>query len=97
MTLFRPRVDCFGSTESRAAFMRNTVLDRSFDLGPNLTDPSLRENLLRQQKEADALYQAQFEICGKAMGEQLRYMGTTTVVRDIDFMTTVLEGEDALM
>ena len=62
-----------------------------------MTDPGLREYLLRQQKEADALYKAQFELCGKAMGEQLRYMGTTTVVRDMDFMTTVLAGKDALM
>ena len=31
------------------------------------------------------------------MGEQLRYMGTSTVVRDIDFITTALEGPDALM
>ena len=31
------------------------------------------------------------------MGNQLKYMGTTTIVRDIDFITRTLEGEDALM
>lgn len=31
------------------------------------------------------------------MGDGLRYMGTSTVVRDIDFITKLLDGEDALM
>ena len=31
------------------------------------------------------------------MGELIGFMGTTLVARDIDFITTLLEGEDALM
>lgn len=31
------------------------------------------------------------------MGDQLKYMGTSTVARDIDYITTLLEGQDALM
>jgi hypothetical protein len=29
--------------------------------------------------------------------EDLRYMGTATVVRDLDYMTRLLDGEDAKM
>ena len=47
--------------------------------------------------EADALYRTQFEICRATMHEQLKYMGTSTVVRDIDYITTQLEGPEALM
>lgn len=56
-----------------------------------------RTTLVQQQREADALLKTQFEVCKKNMGDQLRYMGTATVVRDIDFITRKLEGEDALM
>ena len=56
-----------------------------------------RTLLVRMQREADALFKTQFQICGETMGERLRYMGTSTVVRDIDFITKTLEGDDALM
>ncbi|THG99485.1 hypothetical protein EW026_g2874 [Hermanssonia centrifuga] len=56
-----------------------------------------RKLLIAQQREADVLYKTQFEVCDKTMGDLLRYMGTSTVVRDIDFITTQLEGEDALI
>ena len=31
------------------------------------------------------------------MGDAIKYMGTSTVARDIDYLTTLLDGEDALM
>ena len=77
--------------------MTNTVLDRGYDVGPNLTDPFTRDHLIQQQRDADALLEAQFKICAKNMGDQLKYMGTTNVARDIAYITSLLEGEDALM
>ena len=56
-----------------------------------------RTLLVQQQRNADALLKTQFALCNKTMGEQIRYMGTSTVVRDMDFMTQAIEGEDALM
>ena len=50
-----------------------------------------------QQREAEALYKTQFAICGQNMGDALRYMGTTTVARDIDFIASRLDGPDSLM
>lgn len=93
----RPRTQCFPSPEAHAAFVANTVLERGYDVGPNLTDPLNRDHLIAQQRDADALLQTQFQICAQTMGDQLKYMGTSTVVRDIDYITTLLEGQDALM
>jgi hypothetical protein len=40
--------------------------------------------------------EAQAELCHENMDvEDLKYMGTATVVRDMDFMTQVLDGKDA--
>ncbi|EIW53437.1 uncharacterized protein TRAVEDRAFT_74763 [Trametes versicolor FP-101664 SS1] len=92
-----PKTACFSSPEAHAAFVSNTVLDRGYDVGPNLTDPLNRYHLIEQQRDADALWKAQFEICAQTMGDQLKYMGTSTVARDIDYITTLLEGQDALI
>ena len=72
-------------------------MSRGYDLSSNLSDTEAKKLLVRQHKEADALYKTQFGVCAKTMGDKLRYMGTSTVVRDIDFITTTLEGPQALM
>ncbi|KAI0325007.1 alpha/beta-hydrolase [Cubamyces sp. BRFM 1775] len=92
-----PRTQCFPSPEAHAAFIGNTVLERGYDVGPNLTDPANRDHLIQLQRDADALWQTQFEVCAKTMGDTIRYMGTSTVARDIKFITALLEGEDALI
>ncbi|TFK81819.1 alpha/beta-hydrolase [Polyporus arcularius HHB13444] len=95
--LTEPATKCFPTPEARTAFIANTVIDRGYDVGPNLADPSNRYHLIQTQRDADALYKTQFAICGQTMGDQLRYMGTSTVTRDVDFMTTLLDGKDALI
>ena len=92
----RPQTLCFPDP-SYAVFKRNTVLERSYDVPSNISREEASKILVQQQREADALLKTQFEVCKKNMGEQLKYMGTSTVVRDIDFITKKLEGEDALM
>jgi hypothetical protein len=62
-----------------------------------VTDTGLREHLLRQQEEPDAPNKTQFEPYGETMDQRSYYMGTAAVVRDMDFITTVLAGRDALM
>ncbi|GJJ14062.1 hypothetical protein Clacol_008319 [Clathrus columnatus] len=89
-----PSVKCFADNDYDL-FKVNTILDRGFDIGPNLSDPRTRDHLLLQQREAETLYQLQYEMCGRTMGDNLRYMGTSTVARDIDFITRILEGEEA--
>lgn len=95
--LSEPRVRCFDKPRMYQLFRGNTVLERGFDVGPDLNDPRTRERLLEQRREADALTQTQYEMCKESMGDQMKYMGTTSVARDVDFITTALEGPDALM
>ncbi|KAI0708631.1 TAP-like protein-domain-containing protein [Earliella scabrosa] len=92
-----PTTQCFPSKEARAAFIANTVLGQGYDVGGDLSDPQNRFHLIAQQREAEALYKTQFAICGQNMGDALRYMGTTTVARDIDFIASRLDGPDSLI
>ncbi|KAI0772752.1 TAP-like protein-domain-containing protein [Trametes elegans] len=92
-----PRTQCFPNPEAHNAFIANTVLERGYDVGPNLTDPLTRKHLIAQQRDVDALWNTQFEICAQVMGDKLKYMGTSTVARDIDFIASLLDGEDALI
>ena len=73
------------------------MLDRGYDSTSNFTDPFNRYHLIETQRDANGLFKTQFEICSQTMGETIRYMGTSTVARDIDYITTLLDGEDALL
>ncbi|THH28991.1 hypothetical protein EUX98_g5194 [Antrodiella citrinella] len=78
-------------------FKRNTVLERSYDFAPNGTFEEIREVLLVQQRESNSLLETTFDVCRETMGEELKYMGTATVVRDMDYITAALDGPDALI
>ncbi|KAF7345712.1 hypothetical protein MVEN_01591200 [Mycena venus] len=92
-----PQVKCFASTEDYDFFKANTVLEQSFTVPSiaNLSDPAVEEALVAQSREFIALKQAQAQICAKTMGDELRYMGSATVVRDMAFMADVFDGEGA--
>ena len=96
-THIRPRTKCLKSWITYADYKRNTVLERSFDFSSNSSLEEMRHDILVQQREMDALLKTIFEVCDQTMGDRLKYMGTATVVRDIDFMAKALDGEDALM
>ncbi|KAI0701848.1 TAP-like protein-domain-containing protein [Cytidiella melzeri] len=93
----KPSMKCFTGGTTYVDFIRHTVLDRSYDLASTMPSAEARKHLVAQHKEAEALYKAQFKICEKTMGETMKYMGTSTVVRDIDFLTKHIAGEDALI
>ncbi|KAE8248999.1 hypothetical protein A4X06_0g3430 [Tilletia controversa] len=82
----RPLVDCFGSTRAFQLFKAGTALERAFDVAPDTFSDEGRQTLLRQWTEAQALKHAEMEVCNKTMGDELRYMGTATVVRDISYI-----------
>ncbi|TFY72293.1 hypothetical protein EVG20_g726 [Dentipellis fragilis] len=92
-----PTVNCFGTAESKEAFIRNTVLERGYQVAPESSLIDAREHLIHQMGEADALYRTQMALCAQRMGNVLGYLGTSSVVRDIDFMTRVLDGDEALI
>jgi hypothetical protein len=81
-------------------FWANTPFEQGYTI-PNVSHPSSPENaaaLIGQVRMVQALQRAAAESCKEHMDvEDLRYMGTATVVRDMDFMTKLLDGEDAKM
>ncbi|EJT96858.1 hypothetical protein DACRYDRAFT_112199 [Dacryopinax primogenitus] len=79
------------------ALTANTVLLRNFDYSSSVPEAQLRQSLLRQQEEMDALVETQYRMCGVSMGGKVRYMGTTIVVRDIERVVSALEGEGTLI
>ncbi|KAL9935565.1 hypothetical protein V8E36_005913 [Tilletia maclaganii] len=82
----RPLVDCFGSRRAYELFKAGTALERPFDVAPDTFSPEGRQTLLRQWTEAQALKQAEMEVCTRVMGDELRHMSTSTVVRDISYL-----------
>lgn len=92
-----PKLEYFPPDFPYQSFIRNTVLDRDFVLKPNVSINEALESLRTQQREANDLYQAQFEVCERVMGEELRYFTTSTVARDIEFIVIHLDGNDAPM
>ncbi|KAL0066318.1 hypothetical protein AAF712_006749 [Marasmius tenuissimus] len=92
-----PSTRCFESTQDFRKFFANTVVERGLNI-PSTSDlsaPSLRQSLVGQYTEFVELKKKQGELCKKSMGDELKYMGSTTVARDIEFMSRVLEGDNA--
>ncbi|ORY92735.1 TAP-like protein-domain-containing protein [Leucosporidium creatinivorum] len=91
----RPIVNCFGSAFDYELFKAGTVLERGFDLPPDPTSDEGKQHLLDQHRRLLALQETEFKKCAETMGDELRYMGTSTVVRDIEEITRVLDGPEA--
>jgi hypothetical protein len=92
----RPSVNCFASAADQVALYRNTVFEQGYAF-PNITYPSDPRNhgaLVSQQREHLAIFKAQSKACRYNMDvEDLKYMGTTTVARDVDYMARVFDGD----
>ncbi|KZS87452.1 alpha/beta-hydrolase [Sistotremastrum niveocremeum HHB9708] len=92
-----PTVRCH-TPISKAFFQANTVLENGFSL-PQTNETRLfssetREYYRKQTEEFLALKKAEADLCSEHVGEALRYMGTTFVARDIDFMKRLFHGDD---
>ncbi|KAJ7629198.1 hypothetical protein DFH06DRAFT_722333 [Mycena polygramma] len=92
-----PQLACFSTASDYNFFVTNTVLQQGFTVSSssNLSDPAIEAHLVQQSREFLALKKAQAELCPKNMGDDLRYMGIATVVRDMDFMAQRFDGEAA--
>nr|GAT42366.1 predicted protein [Mycena chlorophos] len=81
-------------------FSANTILEKGFIVSSsNISNPSIRASmeaeLVVQAREYFALMDAQARVCAEAMGDDLKYMGTATVVRDMAFMAQAFDGNGA--
>jgi hypothetical protein len=95
-----PSTKCFRDGTTESLLLENTPIHAGYTVPNthNLSDPMNRYSLAEQQRQFLAVKAAQVMTCKENMNvDDLKYMGTTTVARDIDFMTTVFDGEDAKM
>ncbi|KAJ6557737.1 TAP-like protein-domain-containing protein [Mycena capillaripes] len=93
-----PKVNCFGSYLKYQMFKTNTVFETTFSVPKDPFSEGGRAVLVEQQKEALALEETQGALCAETMGsEALGYMSTTTTIEDMEEISRVLEGEDALI
>lgn len=97
--VFRPPTRCFSSQISNTVLFANTVIEQGITVSSisDLSSPLLYDQLVEQHRQFLAVKEAHAHLCGEMMGNELKYMGTATVVRDIDFMSRVIEGEDEKM
>lgn len=72
-------------------------METAFDQPPDPFSEAGKEVIQNQYRRQLALQQTQYQTCGQAMGDELRYMGTTTVARDVAFMADLLDGPGAPM
>jgi hypothetical protein len=96
----RPKVQCFPNTLTQHLFLSNTIFEQGITVPnpQNLSDARNYASLVEQQRQFLALKKAQADLCADNMDtNDLRFMGTATVVRDMDFMTRLLDGPDAKM
>lgn len=93
-----PKVNCFGSAHSYETFQANTVFETTFSVPKDPFSPPGKAVLVEQQKQALALEEAQATVCRNRMDvEALGYMSTTTTIYDMEEISRLLEGEDALI
>ncbi|KAF9075654.1 Alpha/Beta hydrolase protein [Rhodocollybia butyracea] len=99
----RPETRCFPSTIEYDQFFANTVVEQGITISSimnlslsssSASSSTLFNELVPQYRKLLELKKAQAELC-QNIGDRLRYMGTTTVVKDMDFITKVLDGDDA--
>ncbi|KAJ7694838.1 hypothetical protein B0H17DRAFT_456421 [Mycena rosella] len=93
-----PKVNCFGSGLRYQMFKTNTVFETTFSVPQNPFSAAGRAVLVEQQKQALALEETQGAMCAETVGaEALGFMSTTTTIYDMEEISRVLVGEDALI
>lgn len=88
---FSPRVDCF--PDKRAQDLFNVQFSGNFDIG-NLSTMAGQEHLREQFRVAYSEAELLSDLCHQYSGEALRHVGTSTVVRDLEYFASILEGHD---
>ncbi|KAG8707413.1 hypothetical protein FRC09_001837 [Ceratobasidium sp. 395] len=88
-----PTVDCYASQTDQDIAFAHTSVDTGFE-ARNLSDPIDRAVYAQQVRKADAENAVIVELCLNRSGEALRYVGTDSVVRDLELLSRVIEGPE---
>lgn len=60
------------------------------------TDPGNLDSLIQAERQHISIFKAHGEACERNMDiNDLKFMGSITVARDIEFMSKVLDGDDS--
>ncbi|KAL8292205.1 hypothetical protein RQP46_001671 [Phenoliferia psychrophenolica] len=91
-----PRIDCFPSTLEFNQFKANTIIEKGSDIPPDPFSSAGFTTLVNQQTDFEANLAAWYAVCSANLDlEDLQQSGTSTVVRDLNFISNLLGGEDA--
>lgn len=93
-----PRVDCWEDAFQAGGVKANMLEELGLEIPPHW-DTSEGTAVLESQMAIEfAQMKLQAQKCGFSPGaDVLKYMGTTTLIRDTERINDVLEGEDALI
>ena len=89
-----PRVECFDSQTDQDLFALNTIQETGLEFR-NLSDPLDLAVYTANVRRADARNAVLVQRCHETSGKILRHVGTATVVRDLEYMSRLIEGENA--
>ena len=99
-----PAVNCYDRLNPRNAraaqreVMSGSVLDKTFEVPSDPNSVGGKAVMVHQQKQALAHMQLQGELCAENMGaETLKWMGTTTLIRDMEHLKNAIDGEEAVI
>ena len=87
-------MDCFYSQTAQDLFDAHTHNEVGLE-GRNLSDPIDLAVFTANVRKADATNAVLAKLCTDTSGETLSHVGTATVVRDLEYLSRIIEGDDA--
>ncbi|KIJ55639.1 hypothetical protein M422DRAFT_774620 [Sphaerobolus stellatus SS14] len=91
-----PRIECFNSQTDQDLYYFHIIQETGLEFR-NGSDPVDMTVFAAQIRQEDARNAALVQRCHETSGELLKYVGTTTVARDLEYLSRVIEGEHALV
>ncbi|KAF8314504.1 hypothetical protein DL93DRAFT_1072901 [Clavulina sp. PMI_390] len=86
-----PRLDCFPDKHTQDIF--SLEHGGGFQVG-NLSTTSAQESFRAQLHKFQAENRLAAELCEERVGELVKHLSTSAVVRDLEYFSSVLEGKD---
>lgn len=87
-------MDCFNSQLAQDLYFAHTHYEMGLE-GRNLSDPVDLAVFTANIHRADAANAALAKLCIETSGDTLKHVGTATVVRDLEYLSRIIEGDDA--
>lgn len=87
-------MECFESQTAQDLYHAHTHYEIGLE-GRNLSDPIDLAVFTANVRRADAINAALAKRCADTSGDTLRHVGTATVVRDLEYLSRIIEGDNA--